>query len=139
MLFDHRKTWEFTLEGAATDCLKAFETTFSSYKPLAHGKWEVRRSGNTATATYLGRGGVHAMVAASSKTAGNESAAAGGSIVSFVAEPGADGKTTCRMWLSKHTSLYVVMIADAKFLRAYMRAVPGALKKLDPQLQIVKA
>ncbi|MEX2554606.1 MAG: hypothetical protein WEB06_03120 [Actinomycetota bacterium] len=136
-LFDHSKTWRFSVRASSSDCLSAFVNAFSGGFHLAAAKWQVERSGNEATATYRGRAGIGKLASSLSSRAASEEEGAIGSGVSFTVEEDENERKTCAMWLST-SSKRLGFTSDARFFRPYMRAVERNLRNLDPTLSLAK-
>ncbi len=151
-LLDHQKTWHFSIRATKEQCLQAFEQVLSNpgFKLLA-AKWSVNQSvisvvqGESAwpasIATYEGRGGVVGVsTALMGGRARDEEQNAVGSQITFAVNPkGANGRTECSMWLSKHGTHVVFFTPDARFLRSSMHDVEKHLRTLDPALTVEKS
>lgn len=139
-LLDHRKTWQFDVTGTPQRCLEAFTSAFTGSKVggFISLKWDVSHSGGRTLATYRGRSGITKFLTMFSKQSTQEEQAAIGSQVTFEISDGQNGKTTCVMWLSSATTR-LGFIADARFIRPYMRAVEGRLRQVDADLIVSRS
>jgi hypothetical protein len=138
---DHRRTWHYEVAASPAECIRAFAAAFNSKGRLgSKGRWSVSTSADSAVATYEGRKGLGAAIAAMSQTSAQEADTALGSEVSFKIE-GSDGRRTqCSMWLASSGRSGIAGLfgatSDAGIIRPYMQAVRTELLKLDPQAQV---
>jgi len=147
-LWDLKKTWHFRVNASTDDCVTAFTTAFErrvrvwGVWPVNCG-WSVHQEAQSEgapryLATYNGRAGV--MVPAGThgflSIAPSGERLAVGSTVCFQVQRGGSQTTEYSMWLSSFKKGWFFAIADARFIRPYMRRVIRRLKSLDPTLGI---
>jgi hypothetical protein len=137
-VFDHRKTWRYSVAAPPEACLRGFAQAFSGGGGvLLRANWEVSVEAGGAIATYLGRKGLVGLMTHISNASVNEEAGAVGSQVEFRIEAEDGGRTICAMWLATKATTFA-LTNDARFFRPYMRAVEAKLRQLDPSTQVVK-
>jgi hypothetical protein len=138
---DHRRTWHYEVAASPAQCIQAFAAAFAGKGRLgAKARWSVVTAADSATATYEGRAGIAVIAGILSQTSAQEAETAIGSQVSFKIEGNDGGRTQCSMWLASSGRSGIAglfgVTSDAGFIRPYMQAVGGELRKLDPQTQI---
>jgi hypothetical protein len=149
-IFDHKKTWHFTVRATEQDCFRAFDAVMKKGPGLRLRavRWEVRHGAATddtgvtrpaRVATYQKRAGIAAfLTAVFGERAQTAERIAIGSKVQFAAmgeeQPGV---THCAMHLATYgTALGIT--GDAGYIRAYFRAVTKELRALDTTTQVAK-
>jgi hypothetical protein len=139
-ILDHNKSWGWKLSADPKDCIQAFINAFlQGGTLLKKAKWEIESDDKSATATYLGRGGLIGGLTSLSQSASSEQDGAIGSTITFqIEEIEDDGTVSCAMWMSSSAGKFG-FTADARFMRPYMQAVTGYLAALDPSVQTYRA
>ncbi len=145
-LWDHRKTWRFRVNATPDDCISAFTRSFGQ-RVRVWGFWPVKCKWILKQENASG-GGLHCLAIYTGRpyvipkgrqgflsTVPSEEHLAIGSTVYFEVEKGTSQSTVCSMSLSPSTKVWRFAVADARFIRPYMRRVAKELRSLDPALE----
>lgn len=149
-IFDHKKTWHFTVHATEQDCLRAFEAVMTRGPGfrLRAVHWTVRHGAATdktgatrpaRVATYRNRAGIAAFltVVYGERARTAERIASGSEVEFAVTGEQHAGVTQCAMHLATYGTAMGTN-GDASYIRAYFRAVEKELRTLDTTAQVAK-
>ncbi|MEV1288631.1 hypothetical protein [Micromonospora sp. NPDC049679] len=145
-LRDHTRTWNFDVHASPDACMEAFAAGLTCRTILRlGGNWTVSHGSPLgglpqAVGVYQGRAGVaSAMTVLSGKATDEQTMALGSKLTFRVVGHDADtGRTKCAMVMTEVWKVYVVFTPDARFFRGSMNQVLSKLRRIDPELQLVK-